>query len=1313
MTAMTTQPGLHDARQTIRTIAVLVGWAVVSAQPLLATPPFGHPDQPYDRLPGTLQTSHISWAKPLGGGALDALFICPYKDSREVVELAQRLEVNYTVIMNAGHTAWSDGYFEGDTATPLKNVEAKTVLETLSQRRLALEHRYDVIVIAKVSWQVIPQHIRDLILAHVERGTGLVYVSPNRMKPGWNRREPADDEDETFRQLFETAADESTQQQILSALPLDVMPLNLLKRFEDYKPLLRPRHQWQQAALALSAATHGKGRILGLDYFDEAIAKRTHSSLTPSYQHRLGDHDEVIYDLSHALLTRAVLWATRRLQPEPIAISVQAPETDWPAPVDAEIGVLRWRVNTSATVIRRRDLPSTKIMVTTPKKSQAARTTITLRRRMTGLRDNTAGFPEEESAVTQVDLQPSRLLLQRDLQPSPGGVSVFQVPMLARGTYLVDVRTFDSGDAVLDFASKSIRVESEQRVAELTTDSDRYHAGGRICGSVSLARPLDATQRVMISVNDTWGRLVHVGPVRTSTTQDTQFNFEIPITHPLSELWDVHACIMDDHGVVDRHTLPVPVVNNSFDDFLFMLIFSPTPGRSNWKGALHARQLRKYGINANYTYLIYSQHEQFFHNAREHLRSVVYAEHSGEYLSPADKNTDYSVEQTTYDLAEISRMLRHIADTGEKLDPKEFPSRMGHFTADWFNSRIDHYKLAGRFGSPFYTLTGENYLLGEFNGVENSGFAPTTTKVFQKWCRAEYADDLNALNREWGSDLKNWADVRGIMLKAAVEQDQMPRWVDFRYFMRSRVWSQFFIDWTDMLRSAIPNARTGRVGHDHHDFSRYRRQMTSSKLYIGQEKFPEWRHALTAELPQSFGNDEGFLMAPQSMIRWTHDLQSKTNRKRWPWMVLMLGLDGFDWERGLEAPTLGGEHCFTPDYSEPLPYFRDISDEVLTIQRGIGRLTMAAKPHRSKVAMLWSPRNHYISRLQPFEENGFSGTWMSNVSVIGGAVSDALSLMNSIRIRPTIIAPEDVVAGDLQRRGFKALILPYNKGMSRQEAAAIRKFVEAGGLLIADNDPATYSQHGRKLDKPELADLFPATDQNHVQTYGKGHAAYLPNVINGYTDRLENDDHSGADIVAELLAKHAAQRPLIQLLDQNDKPRRDTLMRVFHNGETTLVGLLRAQTAAADHVARTTVKLPAVRHIWDVRSQTYLGQTDTLRINLDQQPRFLALLPDDPGTIRLQAHTAVVPGATLTLRGSVGAAQPDGDTAVSHAIHVTVFSPGGAELEWHRRNVVFRGSAISVDLPISLSAAPGRYRIVVEHAITGATSETTFDVIQK
>ena len=138
--------------------------------PLKATPPFGHPDQPYDRLPGTLQTSHVPWARPLTGGKLAVLFVCPYNNSREVVELAQRLDVNATVIMSAGHTGWSEGYFEGHNATPLQGVEAKSVLEKLSRQRLALENHYDAIVIGKLSWQVIPAEVRDAILAHVERG---------------------------------------------------------------------------------------------------------------------------------------------------------------------------------------------------------------------------------------------------------------------------------------------------------------------------------------------------------------------------------------------------------------------------------------------------------------------------------------------------------------------------------------------------------------------------------------------------------------------------------------------------------------------------------------------------------------------------------------------------------------------------------------------------------------------------------------------------------------------------------------------------------------------------------------------------------------------------------------------------------------------------------------------------------------------------------------------------------------------------------------------------------------------------------------
>ena len=111
-------------RSILRLSIITSACAVLLPATIRATPPYGDPNQPYDRLPGTLETPHIKWARPLAGGPIKALFILPYGDSREVVEIAQRLQLDYTVIMNAGHTAWENGYAEGEKTTPLAGVEA-------------------------------------------------------------------------------------------------------------------------------------------------------------------------------------------------------------------------------------------------------------------------------------------------------------------------------------------------------------------------------------------------------------------------------------------------------------------------------------------------------------------------------------------------------------------------------------------------------------------------------------------------------------------------------------------------------------------------------------------------------------------------------------------------------------------------------------------------------------------------------------------------------------------------------------------------------------------------------------------------------------------------------------------------------------------------------------------------------------------------------------------------------------------------------------------------------------------------------------
>ena len=161
----------------------LKGWwmalalAAVTAQ---AVPPYGDPNQPYDKLPGTWETWHVKWLKPLPEGRRNVLFIVAFSQSREVVELAQRLDLDYTVIMNAGRAAWAIGGGGGGGSEPttLMGTEAEAVLDQVATRRLNLAHQYDAIVIGKVSWEAIPEKFRNLILEHVKRGTGLTYVTP-------------------------------------------------------------------------------------------------------------------------------------------------------------------------------------------------------------------------------------------------------------------------------------------------------------------------------------------------------------------------------------------------------------------------------------------------------------------------------------------------------------------------------------------------------------------------------------------------------------------------------------------------------------------------------------------------------------------------------------------------------------------------------------------------------------------------------------------------------------------------------------------------------------------------------------------------------------------------------------------------------------------------------------------------------------------------------------------------------------------------------------------------------------------------------
>ena len=124
------------------------------------------------KLSDELVSWHIPWAKPYAGGTIKALVIAPRGTQRETLELAQRLDLDYTCVLTlttkeAGWTAKSGPY------APADGISNEEVLHDLRQK---LQADYDVLIIGHLQWSMFPNDILYTILKKVHDGTGLLYT---------------------------------------------------------------------------------------------------------------------------------------------------------------------------------------------------------------------------------------------------------------------------------------------------------------------------------------------------------------------------------------------------------------------------------------------------------------------------------------------------------------------------------------------------------------------------------------------------------------------------------------------------------------------------------------------------------------------------------------------------------------------------------------------------------------------------------------------------------------------------------------------------------------------------------------------------------------------------------------------------------------------------------------------------------------------------------------------------------------------------------------------------------------------------------
>ena len=245
------------------------------------------------RLTRAFVTSHVKWATPSKYGKVKALFMVRSSMQREIVELAQRMDLDFTVIPTQySHyraTASNAGlmfYYPGFDPVP----EFHAALA---------KKKWDAVCICTRHWRLVPEKTRKLLLARIREGMALINVNPQRLTPD-------------VRAVFKGPQSAAGSAVVRANVPFAELPiLNADPTGE----------RW------VTAIELGKGRVVGLNYYTTWPNDRRSdmTSLTPAIQS--GARPEWrAHEYYYSLIARAFLWATKRLPEEPMRFDLRNAE---------------------------------------------------------------------------------------------------------------------------------------------------------------------------------------------------------------------------------------------------------------------------------------------------------------------------------------------------------------------------------------------------------------------------------------------------------------------------------------------------------------------------------------------------------------------------------------------------------------------------------------------------------------------------------------------------------------------------------------------------------------------------------------------------------------------------------------------------------------------------------------------------------------------------------------------------------------------------------------------------------------------------
>lgn len=892
--------------------------------------------------------------------------------------------------------------------------------------------------------------------------------------------------------------------------------------------------------------------------------------------------------------------------------------------------------------------------------------------------------------------------------PVAGEALRVTMPVLPAGKYFADV-ILRSGTASANWGSTAFTVTSEPNVATVTLDRPSAKPGETVTAEVTISSAPPPGATLWLTATDSVGREV----LRKSVPAAEKASIPFQLVNPVAMSARVTVYLLERNP--GKQSLEQANVANAST-----MLYVPLKRSRD-----------------NYAHAVWSAADQRNdHVRRMHFRQLKNCDVDMHTNAPTSVNGQTWLEQNNFDTIPYA--------TRYSYDGKELVRKPCLTDPKFLSGHLEGLQKLGTelgpYGPRAYTLGDECFLAR--NGVDVC-FSPTCVADLREWLKGEYPN-VEALNASWGTNYKSIDEAEPITFADAKQANQPARWVDHRRHMEF-VYARMMTRAEDAIRKGDPAAEVGFDGpfdtssESGNDWWQLMSTFDICNVYFHQPT--QW------EFLRSFSRP-GMLLGLWYGGYFEH--RSEDEERMWPWKGIFNGFNSMWWYAVYHGTkSICPMDAMTPS-TTVYPSFQWATDEMKELRAGSGQALMNAQRLHDGIGIHYSQPSVHASSWNG-EWGRLDRVWLQ----LFGTLED-MGLQYKCR------AYAQIENDGIDVKEYPAFLLPYSQAISPAEAAAFRKYVNDGGVLIADVRPAIMDQHGRPQATGMLDDLFgikrvagrgPLKNQNglvqddllpggvpyeltgldvdgDVQVtdgHAMGKAGEVPIVITKQTGkgrtvllnygfgapyRVRNEAQARPQwaVIYGALA-FGGIRPKYWV-EANGDPLRHMESVRFQDGPVEYLGFLKYRTSGSEQTVTARVDAKGQRlHTYDMRTGQYLGQVADWRSDFTPaRAKLFARLPYEILGVKVAATRAPVQakgqqtGPVATVNVSV---QTSSKTPGPQYVQVTVTGPDGQVRKHYGQNLRTEKGKATGQVQFALNDSPGKWKITARDAISSKTAETT------